>query len=60
MKKQSYPKMFKTVIQSKDGALLKKKWLFFKDFLPLEIDITSHLQWCKKSNLVLQNNLLKK
>jgi len=57
MKKQTAPKLAKTLIQSKDGSIFTKKWIFFRDFLPLEIDITSHTTWMEGKKI--SNNVSK-
>ena len=45
MKFYTHPKTSLTAIQTKDGALYTKRWLFFKPTLSLEIDLTSHRLW---------------
>ena len=45
MKFYTHPKSSLTGIQTKDGALYTKRWLFFKPTLSLEIDLTSHRLW---------------
>jgi hypothetical protein len=45
MNYQKHPKAMLTLIQNSEGALFSKKWLFFKEFLSLEIDIRSHTKW---------------
>jgi len=45
MKFYTHPKLSLTTIQTKDGALYSKRWLFFKPTLFLEIDLTSHRTW---------------
>jgi hypothetical protein len=61
LKKQTSPKLSKTLIQAKDGAIFSKKWLFFRDFLPLEIDITSHFGWLEnKKSTGVQKITIKK
>ncbi len=45
MKFYRHPKINLTTIQTKDGALYTKRWLFFKPVLPLEIDLTFHRLW---------------
>ena len=45
MKFYTHPKINLTTIQTKDGALYIKRWLFFKPTLPLEIDLTFHRLW---------------
>jgi hypothetical protein len=42
MKKNTHPFLIETKIQLKDGAIYKKKWLFFRTTLPLEVDLSSH------------------
>ncbi len=59
MKKNTHPLLIETKIQTKDGALYKKKWVFFKNNLPLEIDICKQSLWkkdSKKINIILKNN----
>jgi hypothetical protein len=50
MKINTHPFLIETKVQLKDGAIYKKKWLFLRPTLPLEIDTTSHSLW-KKSQL---------
>lgn len=45
MKFYTHPKSSLTGIQTKDGALYTKRWLFFKPTLSLEIDLNSHRLW---------------
>lgn len=47
MRKNTHPVLIETKIQSKDGALYKKKWLFFRSSLPLEIDSQKQPLWKK-------------
>ncbi len=49
MKKNTHPLLIETKIQTKDGALYKKKWVFFKNNLPLEIDISKQPLWKKET-----------
>ena len=42
MKQQTHPKLSTTIVQMTDGSFFIKKWLFFRDFLSLEVDIRSH------------------
>ncbi len=37
MRKQSHPYLIVTKLQQKDGGVYKKRWVFFKKTLPLEI-----------------------
>ena len=57
MKKNTHPLLIETKIQTKDGALYKKKWVFFRNNLPLEIDISKQSLWKKDNKLI--HNLLK-
>jgi len=45
MKKLTHPNLVVTTIQTKDGALYFKRWNFFRNQLPLEIDISNHVLW---------------
>ena len=47
MRKNTHPVLIETKIQSKDGAVYKKKWLFFRTSLPLEIDSQKQPLWKK-------------
>lgn len=47
MKKQKHPQRIETLIQLKDGATYCKRWLFFKNTLPLDVDLTSNVKWKK-------------
>lgn len=42
-----HPLLKKTIIQTRDGAIYKKNWLYFRSFLPLEIDYTTNKLWKK-------------
>ena len=37
MRKQAHPYLIVTKLQQKDGGVYKKRWVFFKKTLPLEI-----------------------
>ena len=52
MKIYTHPQVTVTTIQTKDGALYTKRWLFFKSNLSLEIDLNSHKLWTKKIGVV--------
>ena len=47
MKLSTHPKKNRTIIQMKDGSTYKKRWLFFRIALPLEIDFLGHVYWRK-------------
>ncbi len=50
MRKYTHPFLKETLIQCKDGSVYMKNWLYFRSFLPLEIDFTTNKIW-KKTNL---------
>ena len=59
MKKKTHPLLIETKIQAKDGALYKKKWVFFRNNLLLDIDISKQNLWKKKEmfiNKILNSN----
>ena len=58
MRKLIHPKKAETIIKLRDGSLYIKKWLYFRNFLPLEIDITSNKKW--KNKKLLKLNVLDK
>lgn len=67
MKKQTHPLIKKTTIHAKDGSFYKKRWLYFRQSLYLDIDITSNFMWKeaqKNENMPINYNfqvqLLKK
>ncbi len=37
MRKQAHPSLIVTKLQQKDGGVYKKRWVFFKKTLPLEV-----------------------
>ncbi len=47
MRKYIHPYLKETMIQTKDGSLYMKRWLYFRAFLPLEIDYTKNINWKK-------------
>jgi hypothetical protein len=49
MKLSTHPKKTRTVIQMKDGSTYKKRWLFFRNTLSLEIDFLGHVLWRKNT-----------
>lgn len=53
MRKNIHPYLKETIIQTKDGSSYVKHWLYFRNFLPLEIDYTKNLNWknTKKVNV---------
>ncbi len=58
MRKLIHPKKAETIIKLRDGSLYIKKWLYFRNFLPLEVDITSNKKW--KNKKLLKLNVLDK
>jgi hypothetical protein len=56
MKRNTHPFLIETTIQNKDGSVYKKRWLFFRSNLPLEVDVNSQSLW-KKSRVT--NNIKK-
>ena len=60
MKQYTHPKVATTLVQMTDGSFFIKKWIFFKEFLPLEIDVKSHVWWIEKEKTsILKSNLKK-
>jgi hypothetical protein len=59
MNHQKHPKALLTLIQNSEGAFFSKKWIFFKEFLSLEIDVRSHTKWRDNVNLKNLNNVKK-
>ncbi len=55
MRKLIHPKKAETIIKLRDGSLYIKKWLYFRNFLPLEVDITSNKKWKNKKLLKLND-----
>jgi hypothetical protein len=51
MKHYTHPKNNLTCIQTKEGALYNKQWLFFRATLSLEIDLSSHKIWQKNEKI---------
>lgn len=47
MKTNTHPFLVDTKIQFKDGSIYKKRWLFFRSTLPLEVDVNSQSLWKK-------------
>lgn len=45
MKKFTHPLIKKTIIHTKDGSCYKKRWLYFRQSLFLDIDLTSNFMW---------------
>jgi len=61
MKQQTHPKLSTTIVQMTDGSFFIKKWLFFRDFLSLEVDIRSHSGWQNPTkNLSIKQLKIKK
>lgn len=56
MRKYTQPFLKETLIQAKDGSTYKKKWLYFRAFLPLEIDFTTNKLWKKVNKKELETN----
>jgi len=48
MKKNTHPKKTNTTIILNDGSSINIKWIFFKKFLKLESDLTTHSLWKNK------------
>lgn len=48
MQKQIHPNLPLTLIRHKDGTFTNKHWLYFREILQLEIDVTSNSRWEKK------------
>jgi len=49
MKTNTHPFLVDTKIQFKDGSIYKKRWLFFRATLPLEVDVNSQSLWKKET-----------
>ena len=45
MQKLVHPQTTATVIRCKDGSFFLKHWLYFRDALQLETDVTSNTIW---------------
>ncbi len=60
MKQNTHPFLIDTKIQLKDGSIYKKRWLFFRSILPLEVDVNSHALWKKEVNDLFKNKLLER
>lgn len=57
MKQYTHPKNHLTCIQTKEGALYNKRWLFFRSTLSLETDLSSHKIWQKVERIKNPNGL---
>ena len=60
MKQQTHPKLATTIIQMTDGSFFIKKWLFFREFLSLEVDVKSHAGWLETSKNNIKQPKIKK
>ncbi len=47
MRKNIHPFLKETLIQIKDNGVYLKRWLYFRDFLPLEVDYSQNDNWKK-------------
>ncbi len=47
MRKYIHPYLKETMIQTKDGAIYLKTWLYFRTYLPLEMDYIHNPLWKK-------------
>ncbi len=54
MRKYVHPYLKDTMIQIKDGSVYMKRWLYFRTFLPLEIDFSKNVIW-KNSKKQVEN-----
>lgn len=61
MKQQTHPKLSTTIVQMTDGSFFIKKWLFFREFLSLEVDVKSHSGWLETvKNTTIKQSKVKK
>lgn len=63
MRKYIHPQLKETIIQTKEGAIYLKRWLYFRNYLLLDIDTSKNLLWKKEVNVKEKfniNNLKKK
>lgn len=51
MRKNTHPNLTLSSVQSKDGAIFKKNWLFFRAFLQLDLDTSNHGFWSRNTEL---------
>lgn len=47
MRIQKHPKLIQTLIQLKDGSIYGKRWLYYRNALSLDIDMTTNARWRK-------------
>jgi len=57
MKKQLHPQRFLSIIQLQDGTFLRKRWLYFRDYLRVEIDTSSNKIWTEDTLSTMQTTL---